>query len=221
MLFLKKVNNGVWLRRPPVAVSSPLCSVWICEDSAAPLQKDDLPIKPEQIIKTLYSSYFRSASAVKKIQQKNTWLTVSKSPDIHVLPARWREIKTCKKEREDDQKTSNSILLIRQVIMKVWTHRWLWRKTGGELRSAPPPRTPSSALHRSPRESEADCDRTCCTFLDNSKNINTVKWLTLDSDFRPQKCQKTPIIPATKTDTWRHWMSWGMQLLVGCAGGQG
>lgn len=47
-----EVNVGVW---PPVAASSLLCSVWICEDSAAPSQTDDLTIK----IKILHSSHFK------------------------------------------------------------------------------------------------------------------------------------------------------------------
>lgn len=64
----------------------------------------------------------------------------------------------------------------------MWTHRRTWRTTGRAPRSAPPPTTPSSSLHRSPRESEVDCDRTCCTSLNNKKNIRT-STLTSDSEF--------------------------------------
>lgn len=49
--------------------------------------------------------------------------------------------------------------------MSIQSHRRLWRQRGWALRSALPPRTPSSFLRRSPRASEADCGRICCISL--------------------------------------------------------
>lgn len=113
-------------------------------------------------------------------------LTVSKSPDVHVLSARRGEIKTCNRGRRTETIRTDSGSVYCPApqsaeSVTVWTHRRTWRTTGWAPRSAPPPTTPSSSLHRSPRESEADCGRTCCTSL-NRKNIRT-STLTSDSEF--------------------------------------
>lgn len=76
-----EVNVGVW---PPVAASSLLCSVWICEDSAAPSQTDDLPIK---IKNTSFVSFqvTKSSVCVKILPFPRVRTSTSSLPDEEKL----------------------------------------------------------------------------------------------------------------------------------------